>query len=133
MRLKGANISDDDYSKEESDCSLTSNGTVMATTGIEMIEVNYIEIKISKPEDWMYSANRHQTFDVMCSMKKRRSNVTEERSTRPFLTDGKGGNFIYGGGVRVVDSNGIRIQNVSVQMTESPMKYDVSSYLRIDL
>ena len=133
MRLKGANISDDDYFKEESDCSLTSNGTVMATTGIEMTGVNYIEIKISRPEDWMYSANRHQTFDIMCSMKKRRSNVTEERATRPFLTGGKDGNFNYGGGVRVVDSNGIRIQNVSVQMTEPPMKYDVSSYLRIDL
>ena len=133
MRLKGANISDDDYFKEESDCSLTSNGTVMATTGIEMTGVNYIEIKISRPEDWMYSANRHQTFDIMCSMKKRRSNVTEEKSTRPFLTGGKDGNFNYGGGVRVVDSNGIRIQNVSVQMTEPPMKYDVSSYLRIDL
>ena len=133
MRLKGANISDDDYFKEESDCSLTSNGTVMATTGIEMIGVNYIKIKIAEPEDWMYSANRHQTFDVMCTMKKQQSNVTEERSTRPFLTGGKDGNFIYGGGVRVVDSNGIRIQNVSVQMKEPPMKYDVSSYLRIDL
>ena len=105
----------------------------MATTGIEMIGVNYIDIKIAKPENWMYSATRHQTFDVMCSMKKRRSNVTEERSTRPFLTGGKDENFIYGGGVRVVDSNGIRIQNVSVQMTEPPMKYDVSSYLRTDL
>ena len=133
MRLKGANINDDVYSKEGSNCSLTSNGTVIATTGIEMIGVNYIEIKIVKPEDWMYSANRHQTFDVMCSMKNRRSNVTEERSTRPFLTDGKDGNFIYGGGVSVVDSNGIRIQNVSVQIKEPPMKYDVSLYLRIAL
>ena len=105
----------------------------MATTGIEMIGVNYIEIKITKPEDWMYSANQHQTFDIMCSMNKRRSNLTEERSTRPFLTGENDGNFIYGGGVRVVDSNGIRIQNVSVQMKEPPMKYDVSSYLRIDL
>ena len=126
IRLKGDNINGDAYSKEGSDCSLTSNGTVIATTGIEMIGVNYIEIKIAKPEDWMYSANRHQTFDVMCGMKKRRSNVTEEKSTRPFLTDGKVGNFIYGGGVRVVDSNGIRIRNVSVQMKEPPMKYDVS-------
>ena len=133
MRLKGANINDDAYSKEESNCILTSNATVMATTGIEMIGVNYIEIKIAKPDDWMYSANRHQTFDVMCSMKKRRSNVTEEKSTRPFLTGGKDGNFIYGGGVRVVDTNGIRIRNVSVQMRDPPMKYDVSSYLRIDL
>ena len=131
--MKGANISDDAYSQEASDCNLTSNGTVMATTEIEMIGVNYIEIKIAKPEEWMYSANRHQTFDVMCTMKKQRSNVTEERSTRPFLTDGKDGNFIYEGGVRVVDSNGIRIQNVSVKMKEPPMKYDVSSYLRIDL
>ena len=103
----------------------------MATTDIEMIGVNYIEIKIAKPEDWMYSANRHQTFDVMCSMKKRQSNVAEKRSTRPFLTDGKDGNFIYGGGVSVVDSNEIRIQNVSVQMKEPPMKYDVCLYLRI--
>ena len=105
----------------------------MATTGIEMIGVNYIEIKVAKPEDWMYSATRHQTFDVMCSMKKRRSNVTEEMSTRPFLTDRKDGNFIYGGGVGVVDSNGIRIKNVSVQIKEPPMKYDVGLYLRIAL
>ena len=131
MRLKGANINDDAYSKEESNCILTSNSTVVATTGIEMIGVNYIEIKIAKPEDWMYNANPHQTFDVICSMKKRRSNVTEERSTRPFLTNGKDGSFIYGGGVSVVDSNRIRIQNVSVQIKEPPMKYDVGLYLRV--
>ena len=131
MRLKGANINDDAYSREESNCILTSNSTVVATTGIEKIGVNYIEIKIAKPEDWMYNANPRQTFDVMCSMKKRRSNATEERSTRPFLTDGKDVSLIYGGGVSVVDSNGIRIQNVSVQIKEPPMKYDVGLYLRI--
>ena len=125
------------YAKEGSTCSLTpnSNGLANGTSipaEIESITSDYVEIRVDQPKKWMYNKeSQHQSFKVVCYLKTQSGNSTEERSTRPTIGGGTYDDYIYGGGITVVNSNDIRVKDVSATWKQPPMTYDVSKYFCI--
>lgn len=129
----------DTYSKEGSSCILTSgkNTSLEVSSEIESITNNFVQIKLTKLEEWIkYDENEHETsFNVICDLKLTRMqeiatrNTRERRETRPIKGGGPNDDFIYGGGVTIVNSTDIEINNVSVKWKKPPMTYDVRNIL----
>ena len=114
--------------KEGSTCALSNPNSTKFTVSseIEIISNGFAEIKVNQPENWMYAESQYKVFDVICNFQKRSQNATEQRTTRPVRGGGNSDQFVYGGGIGVVNSNDIKINNVSVKWKHSPMTYDVS-------
>ena len=117
----------DEYIKEGSNCrikpDLISASTISAE--IELIGDDYVEIKILDPKNWMYRGSEHQAFEIICDLKAH-DNATKTRTTRPIIGGGPNDGFINGGGIVVVNSNDLRVDDASVKWKKSPMTHDVS-------
>ena len=134
MKLKGTNINKETYLKEGSTCTLkpNSNATLSVEAKIESIANDFAEIRVEEPKTWMYNnESQHQSFNVICYLKQQSVNRTEERTTRPIVGGGMLDEYIYGGGITVVNSNDININGVVVKWKEPPMTYDVSNNFSI--
>ena len=134
LKLKGTNINKESYTKEGSTCTLkpNSNATLSVEAKIESIANDFAEIRVEKPKTWMYnSESQHQSFNVICYLKQQSKNSTDERTTRPIVGGGMHDEYIYGGGITVVNSNDIKINDVAVKWKQPPMTYDVSQKFNI--
>ena len=126
----------DTYKKEGSYCFLTGSVNKFRNVSSEIesitdndvqIRVTFDEIKYKINPNGSFNENRHETFSVTCDLKTRLDNITREtRTTRPIKGGGMYDEFIYGGGVTVVNSIDIPINNVSVELNKPPMSYNVS-------
>ena len=134
LKLKGTNINKETYTKEGSTCALkaTLNATLSVEAEIESIENDFAEIRVEQPKTWMYSKESQlQSFNVICNLNRQSENSTEVRTTRPIVGGGMADEYIYGGGVTVVNSNDIKINDVLVKWKEPPMTFDVSKNFSI--
>ena len=119
----------DEYIKEGSNCRIKPDFVSASTISaeIESIGDDYLEIKIQDPKTWMYRGSEHQAFEIICDLNAHgNGNGTETRTTRPIIGGGPNDGFINGGGIVVVNSNKLRVDDASVQWKKSPMTYDVS-------
>ena len=129
IKIKGDRIGKDDYTMEGSNCRIKPDFVSASTISadIESIGDDYVEIKIQDPKTWMYRGSEHQVFEIICDLKVNgNGNATETRTTRPIIGGGPNDGFINGGGIVVVDSNDLRVDEASVQWKKPPMTHDVS-------
>ena len=138
LKLKGTNINEETYTKEGSTCTLkpNSNATSSIEAKIESLSNDFAEIRVDRPKTWKHGwinnkESQHQSFNVICYLKQKSENITEERTTRPIVGGGMDDEYIHGGGLTVVNSNDIKIKDVSVPWKQPPMTYDVSNNFNI--